>query len=123
MPTLAVSSTEDAVSQLARAEIADDEAARRFDVERLAREEIDVSGPIVRKGVAARVTLRQEHHSCDGERAIELVLGDERRPDGGQTELRRKIDKRFTNAGTVEPSWIAAERIRNPMKSEHGFED
>ena len=123
MTALAITAAQHAVPELARAEVADDVPARRLDVERLAREEIDVRRSVVRERVAARVALRQKHDARDGERAVELVLGDGGRADWRETELRRQIDKRFTNAVTVQPGGIASEGIRNPVKSQHGVHD
>lgn len=97
------------------------EAPCRLDVERLAREEIDVRGAIVGKRVTARVTLRQQYDPGDGEGALYPLLGDGRRPHGREGEFQRQLDKCLANPGAIEPSRIASERVGNPVESKHGL--
>jgi hypothetical protein len=115
----AVPTAQHAVAQLAGSEMTKNEAARRLDVEHFATEEIDVRRAIVGKHVAARVALGEKDDSGDGERAFEPVLADGGRADRRQANLRRELDKCFTNPVAIEPRWIASERVGNPMKSQH----
>ena len=98
MTALGASATEHAVAQLGGAEMAQDVAARGFDVEGLAREDVEVRDAIVGERVTARVTLREEHDARYGDRAFERVLRKVRRADRRETETERQVDKRFSNA-------------------------
>ncbi len=84
MSALVVTAPEHAISELARAEMAQNEAAGRLHVEWFAREEIEVRGAVVRKRVATRVALGEEHHAGDGQRPVDALFRDGRRAHGRQ---------------------------------------
>jgi hypothetical protein len=81
---LVVTAPKHAVAELTRSEMAKNEATRGFDVEVLARKEIEVCGPIVRKRVAARMAFREKHHTGDSQHAALALFRHRRRGYGSE---------------------------------------
>jgi hypothetical protein len=112
---------EHAIPELCGPEVAEHVAASRFDVERLAREHVEMRDAVVRERVTARVALREQHDAGDRQRSFEPMLGETRRSDRREAQLERQLDKRFANTVLRKLRGVATHSVRYPMKTEHGI--